>query len=198
MNIKSILLGTAAGLMVASAASAADLPGEAVPAAVDYVKVCDAFGAGFFYIPGTETCLDISGRVRFTTRYQTNAVDGDDADALIDDAQFTMGADGRVDFDARTATEFGQLRSFFRLVSDSDRSVWVDAAFIQLSYLTVGYTGSLWNDAVLFGIDDAAAGFGDQATVQVVVDDLGGGFFVGAALEGATGVLSTSLNSPAG
>ena len=56
MNMK-MLLGTAAGLMVASGAYAADLPGEAAPAAVDYVKVCDAYGAGFFYIPGTETCL---------------------------------------------------------------------------------------------------------------------------------------------
>ena len=63
MNVKSILLGTAAAL-VASGAYAADLPGEAAPAAVDYVKVCDAFGAGFFYIPGTDTCLDISGRFR--------------------------------------------------------------------------------------------------------------------------------------
>ena len=62
MNMKT-LLGTAAGLMVATGAYAADLPGEAAPVAVDYVKVCDAYGAGFFYIPGTETCLDISGRV---------------------------------------------------------------------------------------------------------------------------------------
>jgi hypothetical protein len=214
MKLATVLLGSAAGLMMASAASAADLPGEAVPAAVDYVKVCDAFGAGFFYIPGTETCLDISGRVRFTTRYSTNAADGNDADVLIDDDQFSMGADARVDFDARTATEFGQLRSFFRITSGglaigatdsagnvttfSDRGLSVDAAFIQLSYLTVGYTGSLWNDAVLYGIDDAAAGFGDQATIQVVVDDLGGGFFVGAALEGASGNLSTSLNTPGG
>jgi hypothetical protein len=33
--------------------------------AVEYVRVCDAFGTGFFYIPGTETCLKINGRVRF-------------------------------------------------------------------------------------------------------------------------------------
>ncbi len=69
MKLGTLLLGTAAGLMVASAAQAADLPGEPVPAAVDYVKVCDTFGAGFFYIPGTETCLDIGGRVRFRVQY---------------------------------------------------------------------------------------------------------------------------------
>ncbi|WP_206064828.1 porin [Nitratireductor mangrovi] len=32
--------------------------------AVDYVRVCDAFGTGFYYIPGTETCLRIGGRIR--------------------------------------------------------------------------------------------------------------------------------------
>lgn len=31
---------------------------------VEYVKVCDAFGSGFYYIPGTDTCLRIGGRVR--------------------------------------------------------------------------------------------------------------------------------------
>ena len=25
---------------------------------VEYVRVCDAFGTGFFYIPGTETCVN--------------------------------------------------------------------------------------------------------------------------------------------
>jgi hypothetical protein len=46
-----------------SVAQAADL-GKPAPAAVDYVKVCDAYGAGFFYIPGGETCLKIDGYVR--------------------------------------------------------------------------------------------------------------------------------------
>jgi hypothetical protein len=207
MKLSAILLGSAAGLVMASAASAADLPGEAVPAAVDYVKVCDAFGAGFFYIPGTETCLDISGRVRATARWSTNATDGDDADEDADDSQLTLSVDGRVDFDARTATELGTLRSFFRIAAsrsylnaDSDvdnRGVGVDAAFIQLGGFTVGYTGSLWNDAVLYGIDDAAAGFGDQWLIQYVAQ-FGGGFFAGISIEGANDSLSTSLNTSSG
>ncbi|WP_181707760.1 porin, partial [Chthonobacter rhizosphaerae] len=124
MNIKSILLGTAAGLMVASAAQAADLPGEPVPAAVDYVKVCDTFGAGFFYIPGTETCLDISGRVRFRVTAFEADQDGDGDD----DFSTQFRADARVDFDARTMTEYGQLRSFFRLATDSEDSILVEGA----------------------------------------------------------------------
>ncbi len=59
---KSLLLGSAAAL-VATAGSAADLPAKKA-APVSYVKVCDAYGAGFFFIPGTDTCIKVGGRVR--------------------------------------------------------------------------------------------------------------------------------------
>ena len=32
---------------------------------IEYVKVCSIYGAGFFYIPGTDTCIKIGGWVRF-------------------------------------------------------------------------------------------------------------------------------------
>ena len=64
MNIKSLLLGSAAALVAVSGARAADAV-MAEPEAVEYVRVCDAYGAGYFYIPGTETCLKIAGRVRY-------------------------------------------------------------------------------------------------------------------------------------
>jgi hypothetical protein len=28
--------------------------------AVEYVKVCSLFGAGYFYFPGTDTCIDVA------------------------------------------------------------------------------------------------------------------------------------------
>ncbi|MDB5595901.1 MAG: hypothetical protein JWM36_2862 [Hyphomicrobiales bacterium] len=60
---KSLLLGSAAAFVATAGAQAADLPmRKAAP--VEYVKVCDAYGAGFFYIPGTDTCIKIGGRVR--------------------------------------------------------------------------------------------------------------------------------------
>jgi hypothetical protein len=41
-------------------------------AAVEYVKICSLYGAGFFYIPGTDTCLNpYSGEVRTQTQYGT-------------------------------------------------------------------------------------------------------------------------------
>ena len=61
-KMKSILLGAAAGLATVASAQAADLPVKAAP--VEYVKVCSLYGAGFFYIPGTDTCLKIGGYLR--------------------------------------------------------------------------------------------------------------------------------------
>ena len=61
MKLKSLLFGSAAILAAGTGAQAADLP-MAEP--VDYVRICDAFGTGFYYIPGTETCLKVGGRVR--------------------------------------------------------------------------------------------------------------------------------------
>ena len=60
--VKSLLLGTAAGLVAIAGAQAADLPVKAKP--VQYVKICSLYGAGFYYIPGTDMCLKIGGWVR--------------------------------------------------------------------------------------------------------------------------------------
>src|SRR5215216_2919297 len=65
---KSLLLGSAAGLAAVVGAQAADLPSvKAAP--VEYVRVCSTYGVGFFYVPGTDSCLRISGRVRADFRY---------------------------------------------------------------------------------------------------------------------------------
>lgn len=66
MNIKSLLLGSAAALLAVSGARAADAVDViAEPEPMEYVRVCDTYGTGYFYIPGTETCLRIGGYVRY-------------------------------------------------------------------------------------------------------------------------------------
>ena len=70
MTMKSVLLGAAAGIATVSVAQAADLPMTKAEA-VEYVKVCSEFGPGFFYIPGTDTCLKISGNARADYTYGT-------------------------------------------------------------------------------------------------------------------------------
>ena len=52
MNIKSLLLGSAAALVAVSGARAADAVVVAEPEPVEYVRVCDVYGTSFYYIPG--------------------------------------------------------------------------------------------------------------------------------------------------
>ena len=66
MKLKSLLFGSAAVIAAGTGAQAADLP---IVEPVEYVRICDAFGAGFYYIPGTDTCLKIGGYVRAESHY---------------------------------------------------------------------------------------------------------------------------------
>ncbi len=108
--LKSSLLGSAAALAAAGGAYAADLPvKKAIP--IEYVRICTAYGAGFFYIPGTDTCLRIGGRARLEGGYQPAYT-----------RQFNQGGDEagystrlRINVDARTQTGYGTLRAFLRL-----------------------------------------------------------------------------------
>ena len=67
--LKSSLLASAAGFAAVAGAQAADLPVKKA-APIEYVRVCSAYGAGFFYIPGTDTCIRLSGRARLDVGYQ--------------------------------------------------------------------------------------------------------------------------------
>ncbi|WP_274629481.1 porin [Arvimicrobium flavum] len=82
MSIKSLLLGSAAALVAVSGAQAADAVVIAEPEPVEYVRVCDVYGTGYFYIPGTETCLRIGGYVRYQASggdlWERSAVDHED------------------------------------------------------------------------------------------------------------------------
>ncbi|MGA2566472.1 MAG: porin, partial [Pseudolabrys sp.] len=68
--VKSLLLGTAAGFVAIAGAQAADLPVKAKP--VQYVKICSLYGAGFYYIPGTDTCLKVGGWTRVYEAWGVN------------------------------------------------------------------------------------------------------------------------------
>jgi hypothetical protein len=114
--IKSLLLGSAAGLVAMSGAQAADLPLKAK--AVEYVRVCSLYGAGFYYIPGTDTCIKLSGYLRVDMTINTNSDDtGNTSGAGGAQNRLTNGNTWRsredFDIDTRTATEYGVVRTFF-------------------------------------------------------------------------------------
>jgi opacity protein-like surface antigen len=119
MNIKSLLLGSAAALVAVSGARAADAIVIAEPEPMEYVRVCDVYGTGYFYIPGTETCLRVGGYVR----YQIGAGDSvggyggvQDVADVSDPGDFndTYRKNARFSFQTWTAseTELGTLRTF--------------------------------------------------------------------------------------
>src|SRR5690606_5122692 len=103
MNIKSLLLGSAVASVAFTGAQAADAIFVPEPEPMEYVRVCDVYGAGFFYIPGTETCLKIGGYVR----YQINWDEGDDG--------WRKQSRANLQLDARSETELGTLRGFAEL-----------------------------------------------------------------------------------
>ena len=78
---KSLLLGSATAFVAVAGANAADLPSKKA-APVSYVKVCDAYGAGFYTIPGTDTCIKVGGRVRADYGYVPQQKIYDQAKAL--------------------------------------------------------------------------------------------------------------------
>ena len=115
--VKSLLLGSAAGLCAVAGAQAADLPMRRA-APVEYVRVCTAYGAGFFYIPGTDTCLRVGGRARFEYQYTSNRATTPNATAssgqLVNGDNSGFRGLGRLNLDARTQTAYGTLRAFVR------------------------------------------------------------------------------------
>lgn len=127
MNAKGILLGSAAALIAASGARAADALVIAEPEPMEYVRVCDVYGAGFFYIPGTETCLKIGGYVR---------------------AEWLSDRDGRrgfvrfaPTFDVKSDTEYGTLTGFAEIYFNWERVVgvgYVDSVEVYTAYLELG------------------------------------------------------------
>ena len=143
------------------------MPVKAKP--VEYVKICTLYGAGFYYIPGTDTCIKIGGYVRVQVDLGGGGggvVDGSGPQG--GQARFTRDLANEINyrvrgvatFDARTQTEYGTLRSYFRAGWEnttpaatgggSTASPFWDRAFIQFAGFTVGRAQSFY-DGFTFG-----------------------------------------------
>jgi hypothetical protein len=151
-----LLLGCVAA--ASSGAQAADLPVKKA-APVEYVRVCSTYGAGFFYVPGTASCLRIAGRVRVDYRYLEPFTRAKDA--------FGLRARGRLNLDHRTLTDYGLLRAYIRYEIDRNSGVFasdgqittnpkIQQAYIQFGGLTAGRVTSFFSDP-----DVQAPNFGD-------------------------------------
>jgi hypothetical protein len=116
--VKSLLLGTAAGFVAIAGAQAADLPVKAKP--VQYVKICSLYGAGFYYIPGTDMCLKVGG---WTRVYDAWGANGNTTNGALATGQNSTRSTtnlspkvrGYITLDARNQTEYGTVRSYMAI-----------------------------------------------------------------------------------
>ncbi|MGV1790798.1 porin [Rhizobium lusitanum] len=158
MNIKSLLLGSAAALAVVSGAQAADAIVAAEPEPLEYVRICDAYGAGYFFIPGTETCLKIGGMVRTEGKWY-NAYNPADRYGTLWHTRAQLHVDTASD------TEYGPLKTntVYRFDWQDGGSTSTKLLFANISLagftvgkldsqynLYVGYAGNVINDDVVY------------------------------------------------
>jgi hypothetical protein len=154
--VKSLLLGSAAGLVAVAGAQAADLPVKAKP--VEYVKICSLYGVGFYYIPGTDMCIKIGGWVRAEYGYGQNGnfawgwANANVNNRTTNNSDFR--ARGYITADARNQTEYGTVRGYIALgVSENEHGGDVTAsnnfsanrAFIQWAGFTFGRAQSFFD-----------------------------------------------------
>jgi hypothetical protein len=192
---KRLLLGSAAALVVVWETQAAELPVKAAP--VQYVKICDLYGNGWYYIPGSDTCLKFGGYVRLAYNWNQNG-GGTPAWTGTQGAQdrtvsnYSTGARGQLQTDARTQTEYGTVRTYISgqwQQNDQAQSAAIQRAFIQWAGFTFGHAQSFsdtWNIGESYAVgqqnnaDTAGAGIntlayttelGNGMTLTVGADD---------------------------
>ncbi|MEP3278309.1 MAG: porin [Stappiaceae bacterium] len=184
MNLKNILLGTSASALFVTGAVAADLP--VAPEPVDYVRVCDVHGTGFFYIPGTETCLQVGGDVR--SRYTYNDINA--GSRAGSPSEFS--ARGRIWLDARNESEWGSIRTYIRYTASTDTNgagggaAELDRAFVQVGNFVTGYASSFMNLTYgAYAINNVYGTFDSDNTTWLAgyTFDLGNGAYFAASIE---------------
>lgn len=165
--VKSLLLGAAATVVSVAAANAADLPSRTKGPAVEYVKVCDWItDAGFYVIPGTDTCIRVGGYVRAQYNFQNtrNSFSGNGF-GLATSARSSLGlgtavpstgatgnwgrtaqnqgatARGTATLDARTRTSYGTLRAVMSLEGDSGWGTGTPGSSFSLDRAFIQWAG---------------------------------------------------------
>jgi hypothetical protein len=199
MNLKTLFFGSVAALGFASASYAADAIVAAEPEPLEYVKVCDAYGVGYFYIPGTETCLKIGGQVR-TEGFWHDAYQPDHKIGT----QWHTRAELHVD--TATDTEFGALKTntVYRWdSSEGSNSTKLLFANISLGGFLVGKADSQFSSFADYAgdiIQDDVISYGPGPTNTELNQltytyDAGNGFSAMVSLEDSDSTANTYYDS---
>ena len=162
MHFKGLFLASAAAVVAASGARAADAVVVAEPEPVEYVRVCDVYGTGFYYMPGTETCLSVGGYVRYDIGVgYLGFEDVIDKKDLVEDGTINLNdtyykrARAALQIDARTETELGTLRAYSQInfqfdstvveeidgsITATEEGIEIEHAYIELGGFLIGET----------------------------------------------------------
>jgi hypothetical protein len=149
------LLGSAAALVAVGGAQAADLPVKAQP--TQFVKICSLYGAGFYYVPGTDMCLKIGGWVRAEYAYGDNGnfawgwANGNVNNRTTNNS--TWRARGYITADARNQTDYGTVRGYLAVglstnntgADRADNTFSANRAVIQWAGFTFGLSQSFFD-----------------------------------------------------
>jgi hypothetical protein len=122
------------------------------------VKICSLYGAGYYYIPGTDTCIKLGGYVRYEAYH--NSPGGQYATANAAGYMnrhtnvWSQHARWRLTADVRSQTEYGTLRSYWSVgfnyhngpdsVTAPAASMAFERAFIQFAGFTFGRAESMY------------------------------------------------------
>ncbi|MBN9218873.1 MAG: porin, partial [Mesorhizobium sp.] len=191
-----------------SGARAADAVVVAEPEPAEYVKICDVYGAGYFYIPGTETCLRIGGYVRydvgvgdvgsFTGARADDVVNGKNQGTWYKDARFTLKTWTGQETELGTLKTYTETRMNFQNhpLDNGDGNNMANNfdmhfAWIQLGGLRVGLDESAFDTFVGYAgniLNDTIVPYGGFKTgVVQYYFDAGNGFSAMASLEEGSG-----------
>ena len=217
MIFKSFLFGSAAAIISVSGANAAEPIAVEPEPMVEYVRICDTYGVGFYYIPGTEVCLRVSGYMR----YDIGVGDLLGREGNTGDETYYKRARFQLRVDARTETDLGTLRAYLAYhfqyttntateivdvvvdpvtgepvlvtadIFDARDDPAVEFAYIELGGFRVGATDSYFSTFTDYAggvINDDLIPYGPFRTHQISYTfNAGNGFTLGAALEEGAG-----------
>lgn len=200
-------IGIAAALgALPPSAFAAD---PATAATARHVLQCKAEGQGFYYVPGSDTCLRVGGYLWAETYYNTFT------DYPRENARTYWVSTFGLQIDARNATDYGPLRSYTDM-----RIIWRTAEpwgeapenqaefqpwdmHIEFAGFTFGYLQSFFDfyaNANVMGTDPLTIGDQTQLPVLGYTWKLPNGFSAQLALEGSSardaGILPAAPTGP--
>ncbi|RWE18951.1 MAG: porin, partial [Mesorhizobium sp.] len=178
------------------------------------VKICDVYGSGYFYIPGTETCLRIGGYVRydiaagqvgsFDAARAIDRQDGDVQDTWRKNARFTLKTWTGQETELGTLKTYTETRFNFGNTTYSNEAYnkgeSLNFAWIQLGGLRVGKDESAFDTFIGYAgnvIQDTLVPYGgfDTNVVQYYFD-AGNGFSAVVSLEQGYGAFTIDSYVP--